>query len=287
MSRLPFLPARNSRHRIAALSLYRALLRSADKIALPTDVRGADSKHAIGRMIKKQFLKNRQLTSFRLVYASIAAGYKFLSLFAKAHNSSSPEYAQLLAYLRARPARGSACRPRQVLGKPEEPAREPFLKNVSGSDEPRYVATMGPGTLKGRIPHLCATADGQPFIRLRNPQPRALSKMVGRKGEIFRTKMAKMMAATEELAQDAALEDDWDDLVAEQRSREESTAKDAQAPVRPEYPSTFTWTAQLTRLWWEWQIEKTITATICFFFVFFFSFLSFLSFLSFPSFLYY
>lgn len=81
MQRLPFVPARNSRHRIAVLSLYRALLRSANKIDVPNDVCQTTTKGPLAFAINKAFVKNRPYTSYRLVYASMTAGYKVLLSF--------------------------------------------------------------------------------------------------------------------------------------------------------------------------------------------------------------
>lgn len=50
----------------------------------------------------------------------------------------------------------------------------------------------------------------------------------------------------------ARLEDEWDYLV-EQQLREQA-GKSRQ--VRGDIESTFSWTAQVARLWWEWKVEK-------------------------------
>lgn len=76
MGRLPFIAARDSRHRTAALALYRALLRSANKIPLPEDVCSAKQSAEVANVVRRRFSKNRPYTSFRLIYAAMAAGYK-------------------------------------------------------------------------------------------------------------------------------------------------------------------------------------------------------------------
>ncbi|KAG5922917.1 hypothetical protein E4U42_005156 [Claviceps africana] len=250
MHRQSFIPARNSRHRIAALSLYRALLRSAGTIAIPKDSKARHSRNEIQHVIRKRFVDNRPLTSFRLVYASMAAGYKFLSLFSKALDQTSPEYAQITSHLRnSRPLKPAPSRPKQSPPA-RPPAKEPFLVNISQNDSPHYVASY---TLhsKTRTPKLCTAAFGQPFLRLKKPQPPSLSKMVGRKGVLYWKKMTKFKDADEDLKQDAALEDEWDALMAAQMWREGLSVEDSDSPT-----STYSWSAQLSKLWWEWQLEK-------------------------------
>lgn len=69
------IPARNSRHRFAALSLYRALLRSARNITVPVEL-PERVNHPVRWLIRGQFRRNRRDVSPRLVYTSLSAGYK-------------------------------------------------------------------------------------------------------------------------------------------------------------------------------------------------------------------
>lgn len=71
-----FIPARNSRHRVAALALYRALVRTARKVDLPQDARLNGDVHSVAKIVRKRFEGNKNYTSLRLVYSSLAAGYK-------------------------------------------------------------------------------------------------------------------------------------------------------------------------------------------------------------------
>jgi hypothetical protein len=123
-----------------------------------------------------------------------------------------------------------------------------------------YKATYVPYTFKFRVPSVCSTADGQPFLRLKKPQPTSLSRMVGRKGGIFADKIRNLIEA-EELGWDAAQEDQWDDLVARQMRLEgvRDIDDDSLQSGRDGKMSTtsFAWSVRLTRLWWEWQVENT------------------------------
>lgn len=76
MLRSPFVPARNSRHRHAALALYRALVKTGKKVPLPKGLKEAGPVHPIVHLVRKRFAKNSNYTSLRLVYAAMAAGYK-------------------------------------------------------------------------------------------------------------------------------------------------------------------------------------------------------------------
>lgn len=136
---------------------------------------------------------------------------------------------------------------------------EPFLKNTARPGEPPlYKPTYVPISFKSRIPSVSATADGQPFLRFKKPQPKALSKMIGRKGRIFTKKMLKLLEADEDLTQEAALEDQWDNLVAKQM-RNEGVASEGEVAHRDTgkvSASSYAWSVRLSKLWWEWQIEK-------------------------------
>lgn len=73
MSRSPFIAARNSRHRTAALALYRALIRTASRVPV------AEETSPIVKIVRRRFAKNTGYTSFRLIYAAMTAGYKVSS----------------------------------------------------------------------------------------------------------------------------------------------------------------------------------------------------------------
>ena len=75
MPRSYFVPAQNSRHRIAALALYRALIRTARQITLPQDAQRGPA-HPVVHLVRQRFQGNKTYTSLRLVYSSMAAGYK-------------------------------------------------------------------------------------------------------------------------------------------------------------------------------------------------------------------
>jgi len=331
MRRLPFVPARDPRHRAAALALYRALVRSARRVPLPEDLlllhrpAGATpkQKHAtaataaatavvpprlgpIAETVRRRVAGNRAYTSLRLVYASMAAGYRFLEVLARARDVSSPENAQLVAHIRSaaqerdsdshlakqqrslETAAASRSRIRRRAPFVPQPLPEPLIVNAAPPGyPPSYVSSSLPrprasldaasSLLPRRVPSLCSTADGQPFLRMAKPQPRALSRMVGRKDRIFQRSIYKIVEIDDELVPAAVLEDEWDGLVAEQMRREGVTALDvdieapggektwhgngatarSRAASAAAATSSYSWSVQLARLWWEWRVEKT------------------------------
>ncbi|KAG5984835.1 hypothetical protein E4U55_003053 [Claviceps digitariae] len=254
MHRQRFIPARNSRHRIAVLSLYRALLRSAAKIPIPEGLQSKWSGKAIQHAIRKRFDHNRSLTSSRLTFASMTTSYKFLSLFAKALDQTSPEYAQITSYLeRSKPPRTALAR-RDRTSRPSPPAPKPFLLNISQTDRPHYVTTYTPPMRRNT--NMGHTSDGQPFLRLK-PQPRSLSKTIGLKGKMFVKKILQVKEAESCLTDFAALEDEWEIMVAAQMARKGLPVEEPHPANFVCYPAcTYTWNVQLSKIWWEWQLEK-------------------------------
>ncbi|KAG5974434.1 hypothetical protein E4U58_003050 [Claviceps cyperi] len=246
MQRQRFVPARNSRHRVAALSLYRALLRSADKVATP-------ERSALRHAVRSRFAVDRPLTSLRLVYASMAAGYKFLSLLVRAQDRTSTEYTQVISHLRSMPPPPNRTPPPPP---PKLPPKEPFLVNISKTDAPHYVPTYRLQSKYHNL-NLCATSDGLPFLRLKKPQPPALSKMIGQKGIFYRKTMLRWLETDEEPTWQATQEDKWEDLMATQMRQEGlSGVEVCDAEASRLLTSSYRWSVKLTKLWWEWKLEK-------------------------------
>ncbi|KAF4507381.1 hypothetical protein G6O67_006023 [Ophiocordyceps sinensis] len=280
MRRLPYIPARDSRHRIAVLALYRALVRSASLIPLPPDVlaRAAAAKPVPGpgpvvQIVRRRFAKNRPYSSLRLVYASMAAGYRFLTLFAKARDSGSAEHAQVVGHVRARLESSAASRAVRTAAAASSSswsasdAKAPLIFNTARPGQaPRYTSSVLPrpraaldgDTRPRRVPSLCSTSYGQPFLRMRKPQPRALSRMVGLKDRFFQKKIFKVVEINEDLIPEALLEDEWDNIVADQMARELGPRAAAPFDDRDRgHEATQVWTLLLARLWSEFQVEKT------------------------------
>ena len=276
MAHTNFVAARNTRHRVAALALYRALLRSGNQITALEDVPPHErSVGPLASLIRQRFAVNRQYTSYRLVYAAMAAGYKvslykkrlrfadlltsaqFLTLLAKARDPVSPEHAKVVSHIREHYhpknfAPSSDVR-RSPLSRPP-----PLLRKISNPGEvPKYVSDILPrpkDAFKGdrKIPVFAHTAQGQPFLRLKKPQSPVLSKAVGLKDKRYARTVERFKIAETELAHECALEDEWDHLIQTQMNEEGFLCTDG----RLDALSSFAWTAQLSKLWWEWRIER-------------------------------
>lgn len=284
MRRSSFVPARSSRHRASALALYRALIRSAHKVDAASSCAGANTVKAV---VEKQFRKNTAYTSSRLVYSSMVAGYKvrraakefkraihanrtqYLSFLGTAKDPVSLEYSQIQELLEQKQAESVKDRARAAQRKPKrkryqfteaDALRAPLLCNTASAGEmPQYVTSRHPNTPympdgTRKTPRLATTAFGQPFLRLNKPQPYALSRMIGKKNQIFEDRIKQIVLADEVLSPEAALEDAWDALVEVQLHAEGLLQ---QTPPKPDIQETYVWSVQLSRIWWEWQVERT------------------------------
>ncbi|KAF4595746.1 ubiquitin-conjugating enzyme [Ophiocordyceps camponoti-floridani] len=261
MPPLPYVPARDCRHRIAALALYRALVRSARAIPLPPDLAASRS---VAGLVRRRFVKHRHFTSPRLLYIAMTAGYRFLTMFVKAHTASSAENGQLVDFLRSCPP----LRPRSTMSEPEPepasrvPAAEPLIRNIAAAQEPpRYApsrTSLSPCSLEGsprKVPIVATTAHGQPFLRIHKPQPALLSQMIGRKETNFKKKILKVVHINDDLMPAAEFEDDWDRQMAQLMEHE--LGRDRVDPLDNDLYSSFRWSVILGKLWVELQIERT------------------------------
>ena len=68
MARGKFVPMKNARHRIAALALYRALVRTGQKIPLPETLQPDGPVHPVVQIIRRQVRKNKTVSSSRLLF---------------------------------------------------------------------------------------------------------------------------------------------------------------------------------------------------------------------------
>lgn len=88
-----------------------------------------------------------------------------------------------------------------------------------------------------------------------------MSKMIGRKTNIFNDRILNILDVDEWTASQAALEDEWDRMMDKLIAKEnpESQAFSRRPYDQDYFPmgETFGWSVQLSRLWWEWKIERT------------------------------
>lgn len=257
MFRSPFVPARNSRHRHAALALYRALVKTGKKVPLPKTLEQVGPVHPVAHLVRKRFVKNRNYTSLRLVYAAMAAGYKFLTMFTKGQKSGSAEHKDIVRYLRQRQEESQASRAIAPPPKPIPKFGPPLLTKVSQPGQPpRYISTVRPRPLSDlagdrQVPRVFASAEGAPFLRFNKPQPRVLSRSIGRKTKVYIKKIGRILEIEEEIAPDAASEDEWDRIV-----RKQMLSEGLDPPEPAEGPQdTYKYSALLSRVWLEKKVD--------------------------------
>ncbi|OTB10813.1 hypothetical protein K445DRAFT_36717, partial [Daldinia sp. EC12] len=200
------IPARNSRHRTACFALYRTLLRQAPLIPLPDDLAVSRGPvHPIKHLIRRSFRRNTSITSPRLIFPALKAGYQILGLLKSATSSRTPPK--------------PSTRPR--------PDAEPLLVNVTPAptpqnpnprpvfdipSRPRPASELG-GSGRRRVPHIDLASD-TPFLRIKKPQPAYLSHILRNriKKRVQRLDLVQVFHEVDIPA--AELEDDWEKMMA-------------------------------------------------------------------------
>ncbi|KAL1840946.1 hypothetical protein VTJ49DRAFT_7605 [Mycothermus thermophilus] len=233
-----FFPARSSRHRVACFALYRALLRTAQRVPLPDDLTTSSplvgpnpTQHPIRTLIRNAFRRNRKDTSPRLVVSALKNGYRFLTLLTRAAETSeppNPERASVLAFLRRNQDRVLQIKA-QLAAKAEEwkqgstapiPDRQTIIKRVSpeGVWPPVYAPAIPVRPLSMfrdgiRRPPVLGHAMGVPFLRFKKPQPRFLERVLRQKAMRRHKRIGIITALQEEGMADAQEEDLWEEQV--------------------------------------------------------------------------
>ncbi|KAK4196876.1 hypothetical protein QBC40DRAFT_233495 [Triangularia verruculosa] len=234
-----FQPARSSRHRIACLALYKALLRTASLAPLPSHTDDPSLyippakatkpiQPPLRAIIHNAFKRNSHDVSPRLITSALKNGYKCLTLLSAAADPTSSEYSQIVEFLRDNKKRVVSLRERKerLLDlKPTNtpiPGTIPVLVKVSKENEPpKYIPNPArplPRPIEQipngiRKPPRLDSALNIPFLRMQKPQSRVIERIVRIKG---RTRAANTIALTELQREDderrlmAELEDEWD-----------------------------------------------------------------------------
>ncbi|KAK7414591.1 hypothetical protein QQX98_006528 [Neonectria punicea] len=256
-----FIASKSSRHRVAAIALYRALIKTSRDIALPKDLQPSGPVHPIVHLIRKRVGKNKTYTSLRLVYAAMTAGYKFLTMFTKAQDPSTPEYTMLVEHLRKRADEAALSRSKLP---PQKPRRSwsrnpPLLTRISHPDAPpKYISTVRPrpkSEFNGerKVPVFGATAEGLPYLRVQKPQPRLLSMTIHKKQMVFVGKGRKLEEVDEVRMPAAEQEDNWEMLV-----RKELKAAGIEKESAHDEPfGGYQRSEVLSRLWHMNRMSKT------------------------------
>lgn len=182
-------------------------------------------------------------------------------MFTKGHTSGSPEHTEIVRFLENHSKAKSAAQnkaPRRTRQPEAEPGM-PLLTKVSAPNEPiKYAPTFRPqpaSALAGerKVPHVASTSEGLPFLRIKKPQPRVLSKSIGKKTKAYQRAIYKILDIEEEQIPAAWSEDNWDRLVEKQMRTELVEARETQVgPL-----GSYRWSAQLGKVWLENKVENT------------------------------
>ncbi|KAI0973465.1 hypothetical protein F4678DRAFT_27643 [Xylaria arbuscula] len=260
-------PARNSRHRIACLALYRALLRLAPQVSLPDDVASGwgAGKNPVAIHIQRAFRRNVADTSPRIVYPALSAGYRMLSvLHGAATSPDSEHHTSVVAFLQSRLEE----RQRSLANRPPprpsfdpksaapHPGTLPLLVRVSPPPDPlmphrkpvyatphrpRPQSELG-GTGRRKIPRLDMAGD-IPFLRLTKPQPAVLSRVLGQKVKRRAERMEEVTAFRADELPDAKLEDEWEAemarLMLEEKNLRGERGRPSQLAASAEWQDTY------------------------------------------------
>ncbi|KAF4335333.1 hypothetical protein FBEOM_10829 [Fusarium beomiforme] len=262
MIRQHFVAACSSQHRTAVLALYRALLRTGSNVSLPHHLHPNGKKHPITKILRERFAKNKPLTSFRLLYNSMAAGYKFLTILKKGQDAKSPEHSEILRHLQKRNATANLSRTNSPsLKKPprsKQRLNPPLLTKVSALGEPaKYEPTIRPLPKTAfvgerKVPVSGHTAEFLPFVRIKKPTPRIFSRAVGRKTKIFRQSVITFLGVSSEDIPMARSEDHWDAMMDKLLRKEGVTEEVERVDPSPSYH----FTATLSKAWWDQKLHR-------------------------------
>ncbi|KAK0673182.1 hypothetical protein QBC41DRAFT_362007 [Cercophora samala] len=235
-----FQPARSSRHRIACLALYKALLRTASLVPLPSQTDDPSlyippakptkpTPPPIQTIIRNAFKRNSHDVSPRLITSALKNGYQALTLLsAAAADPLSSQYNQILTFLRDNKTRVQSLRERRerLLDlKPSNtpiPGTIPVLVKVSQEGEPpRYIPNPArplPRPIEQipdgiRKPPRLDAAGTVPFLRMQKPQSRVIERIVRIKNRVRAANtiaLAELWREDDERRLMAELEDEWD-----------------------------------------------------------------------------
>ncbi|KAH7192502.1 uncharacterized protein B0J16DRAFT_61544 [Fusarium flagelliforme] len=262
MLRQPFVPARNSQHRVAVLALYRALLRAGSSVPLPENIHPKGRKHPTENILRARFKKNKPLTSLRLVYDSMTAGYKFLAILTKGQTKNTREHSEIVRHLKSRNKTANLSRaiiPRnQNVPLSKERRNPPLLTKVSAPNQiPEYKPTVRPLPKTAfvgerKVPVFGDTAEHLSFVRIKKPQPPGQSRSIGDKTALFRQCVAATKNVENKLAHEATSEDLWDGIMDRMLDGKDDTVGEGQeSPLE-----SFRFSTTLSKAWWELKLSK-------------------------------
>ncbi|KAL1958618.1 hypothetical protein VTO42DRAFT_4215 [Malbranchea cinnamomea] len=216
-------PALSGVHRLACLSLYRALLAQCSRPWLSSE-QARDTR----LLIRRRFRNDKLLLSPSKITGSLNAGYEALDLLdacSQGDKYSISRFNALLAQTRPllnRLSRGQSSNEKTPNKEPVEPARETSKQQY----KPEPILSRPRPHVSGirHVPRL-VNARGIPFLRIKKPQPEVLSRTIRGK-LVTRWKRIERRQRLEEELVVAQEEDMWDELTGQaERATFESTVK--------------------------------------------------------------
>ncbi|KAI1810214.1 hypothetical protein GGS20DRAFT_568499 [Poronia punctata] len=194
-----FIPARNSKHRVACLALYRALLRLAKHVSLPDRLANGwgPGKNPVAIHVERAFRRNINDVSPRLVYPALQAGYRMVSVLHVASTTpSSKQHSSIVSFLEEQLGRRkrSQAHPPPIRPPRTRPSTTPLLVKIPPPstpgkpsppatfitpERPRPASQLGGSGIR-HVPVLVARPEYS-FVRFKKPQPVSLSMWIRKK----------------------------------------------------------------------------------------------------------
>lgn len=179
----------------------------------------------IQTLIRNAFRRNKRDTSPRLVVSALKNGYRYLTLLSRAADPSTPEHASVLTFLRENETRVLALKAKAAdaaakrISTAPIPDRTRLITKISGEGEPPVYAPTGPPRPLSSFPSgvrkpptLCDTT-GVPFLRMKKPQPRFLSRILLQKSRRRAKRIFNILEMEDSGMADAEAEDQWDTMM--------------------------------------------------------------------------
>lgn len=178
-------------------------------------------------LIRAGFRRNRGDTSPRLVTSALQNGYRFLTLLTRAHDTSTPQHSEIVAFLRERqshfppPPPAGSTEGEEGQKKNKEARRRaaavPLLTLVSAPGEkPVYKSTVRPRPLSElsggvrKVPVLEQANSGISFLRIGKPESRFLGSFLHRKVDTRQRRITLIREMQDEHVTQARDEDRWE-----------------------------------------------------------------------------
>jgi hypothetical protein len=214
------LPRRSTEHRVAAIALYRALLRQCASTPLDDEARTA-----LQNVVRNRFKKNEHIHSHNKLRIYFHAGYEAIDLLDGSVAGDGESTARIKDYLTRIPEelkttpmkqppkayreaqRGKKQR-NPPLPDPTESTACPPPEFSELSQRPRPHSALGGSGIR-RVPKL-VNANGIPILRLKKPQPASLSRIIRQKLNVRTRRVETRNFCQRELLPLLEQEDKWD-----------------------------------------------------------------------------